>query len=60
MLRQLRESLEFIRPRSVARLHKSLDDIVEGIRTLKQAAKEQTEWNKAVVQGSPPRQNFHL
>jgi hypothetical protein len=42
MLRRLRERLDVVRPRSLARMRKSLDDVAEGIRELRRAAKEQT------------------
>lgn len=41
MLRQLREGFDMLRPRSLARMRKSLDDMAEGIRELRRAAKEQ-------------------
>lgn len=41
MLRQLRASLQMMRPRSMARMQKSLDDLAEGMSTLRRAAKEQ-------------------
>jgi hypothetical protein len=41
MLRQLREHFEFLRPRSLARMRKSLDDMAEGIQELRRAAREQ-------------------
>jgi hypothetical protein len=48
MLRHLRETLDVVRPRSLARMRKSLDDVVEGIRELRRGAKEQDGWNKAI------------
>jgi hypothetical protein len=48
MLRQLREHFEFLRPRSLARMRKSLDDVIEGMRALRRSAKAQEEWNKAI------------
>src|SRR2546421_10592499 len=42
MLRRLRERLDVLRPRSLARMRKSLDDVAEGIRELRRAAKERT------------------
>jgi hypothetical protein len=48
MFRQLREHLEYVRPRSLARMRKSLDDAIEGVRGLRRATKEQDEWNKAI------------
>ena len=41
MWRQLREHLDNVRPRSLARMRKSLDDVAEGVRELRRAAKEQ-------------------
>jgi len=41
MLRQLRDHFEFLRPRSLARMRKSLDDMAEGILELRRAAREQ-------------------
>jgi hypothetical protein len=48
MFEQFRQTLQLVRPRSLARMQKSLDDLVEGVRELRQAAKEQREWNKAI------------
>jgi hypothetical protein len=48
MFEQLRQSLEVARPRSLARMQKSLDDLVEGIRLLRRAVKELGEHGKAV------------
>ena len=41
MWRQLRDHLDRVRPRSLARMRKSLDDLSEGMRELRLAAKEQ-------------------
>jgi len=41
MWRQLRDHLDNLRPRSLARMRKSLDDVAEGVRELRRAAKEQ-------------------
>jgi hypothetical protein len=41
MWRQLRDHLDNVRPRSLARMRKSLDDVAEGVRELRRAAKEQ-------------------
>jgi hypothetical protein len=51
MLRRLRASLEMSRPRSLARMQKSLDDLVEGVRILKRGLKEQVERDKAAELG---------
>ncbi len=48
MFKQIRDTLQLTRPRSLMRMQKSLDDLVEGVRELRQAAKEQREWNKAI------------
>lgn len=41
MWSRLREHFDTVRPRSLARMRKSLDDMAEGIRELRRAAKEQ-------------------
>ena len=41
MWRRLRERFDTVRPRSLARMRKSLDDMAEGIRELRRAAREQ-------------------
>lgn len=41
MWQRLREHFDTVRPRSLARMRKSLDDMAEGIRELRRAAKEQ-------------------
>lgn len=48
MWRQLRDHLEAVRPRSLARMRKSLDDVIEGVRALRRSAKEQDAWNKTI------------
>ena len=48
MFEQLRHTLEVARPRSLAKMQKSLDDLVEGIRMLRRAIKEQSEHDKAI------------
>ncbi len=48
MFEQFRQGLQLVRPRSLARMQKTLDDVAEGIRVLRRAAKEQSEWNKAI------------
>jgi len=48
VFKQIRDTLKLTRPRSLMRMQKSLDDLVEGVRELRQAAKEQREWNKAI------------
>ena len=50
MLRQVRESLEMARPRSLARMHKLLEDLVEGVRALRGAAKQLNDRDKAIEQ----------
>jgi hypothetical protein len=44
----IRDTLQIARPRSLMRMQKSLDDLVDGVRDLRQAAKEQRQWNKAI------------
>src|SRR5215208_439121 len=46
MFEQLRHHLEAARPRSLARMQKSLDDLIEGVRVLRRAVKEQVERDK--------------
>src|SRR5258705_1072292 len=41
MWRQLRDHLDNLRPRSLARMRKSLDDVAEDVRELRRAGKEQ-------------------
>jgi hypothetical protein len=41
MFRRLREHFDIIRPRSLARMRKSLDDMAEGIQELRRGAREQ-------------------
>jgi hypothetical protein len=48
VFKQIRDTLQVARPRSLTRMQKSLDDLVEGVRELRYAAKEQREWNKAI------------
>jgi hypothetical protein len=47
MWRQLRDHLDIVRPRSLARMRKSLDDVVDGVRALRRGAKDQEAWNRA-------------
>src|SRR5262249_27801335 len=49
MFKRLRHRLQVARPRSITRMQKSLDDVVEGMRLLRVAAKEQGERDKAVA-----------
>jgi hypothetical protein len=49
MFERLRHSLQVARPRSITRMQKSLDDVVEGMRVLRLALKEQGERDKAVA-----------
>src|SRR5262245_54012953 len=48
MLYRLREHLDLVRPRSLTRMRKSLNDVIEGVRALRRGAKEQEEWNRAI------------
>ena len=48
MFKQIRDTLQVARPRSLTRMQKSLDDLIEGVRELRSAAKEQREWNRAI------------
>jgi hypothetical protein len=48
MFRQLRESFEVARPRSLARMQKSLEDLIEGIHLLRRLVKELAERDKAI------------
>ena len=48
MFEQIRQSLQVARPRSLARMQKSLDDLVDGIRELRRIVKEQGERDKAI------------
>jgi len=41
MFRQLLDRLDVLRPRTLTRMRKSLDDVAEGVRELRRAAKEQ-------------------
>jgi len=41
MFRRLREHFDIVRPRSLARMRKSLDDMAEGIQELRRGAREQ-------------------
>jgi len=41
----IRDTLQVARPRSLMRMQKSLDDLADGVRELRQAAKEQRELN---------------
>jgi hypothetical protein len=41
MFEQFRQTLQLARPRSLARMQKTLDDAAEGVRELRRAAKEQ-------------------
>ena len=49
MLRQFRDSLEIARPRSLARMHKILEDLVEGVRALRGATKQLSERDNAIA-----------
>ena len=46
MFERLRHRLHVARPRSITRMQKSLDDVVEGVRGLRVAVKEQGERDK--------------
>src|SRR5262245_30252728 len=48
MFERFRHSLHVARPRSIARMQKSLDDVVQGMRVLRHAIKEQGERDKAI------------
>src|SRR5689334_16285818 len=48
MLQNLRHSLGMARPRSLARMQKSLDDLVEAVRGLRRVVKEQNERDRAL------------
>jgi hypothetical protein len=49
MFERLRHTLQIARPRSITRMQKSLDDVVEGMRVLRMAVKEQGERDKAAA-----------
>ena len=48
MFQRLRQSLHVARPRSITRMQKSLDDVVQTMRALRVAVKEQGERDKAI------------
>jgi len=48
MFQRLRQSLHVARPRSITRMQKSLDDVVQGLRMLRVVVKEQSERDKAI------------
>jgi hypothetical protein len=49
MFERLRHSLQVARPRSITRMQKSLDDVVEGMRVLRLAVKEHGERDKVMA-----------
>ncbi len=49
MFGRLRHTLQVARPRSITRMQKSLDHVVEGMRALRLAVKEQAERDKATA-----------
>jgi hypothetical protein len=49
MFGRLRHTLQVARPRSITRMQKSLDHVVEGMRALRLAVKEQAERDKAMA-----------
>ena len=48
MLREIRKSFEVARPRSLTRMQKGLDDLIEGIKQLRRVVKEHAERDKAI------------
>jgi len=64
MLRQVRERLEIARPRSLARMHKLLEDLSEGVRALrgttKQLGERDTELEQRQERDVPFRRNTAL
>src|SRR5512144_1303293 len=48
MFDRLRHSLHVARPRSITRMQKSLDDVVQAMRALRVAVQEQGERDKAI------------
>ena len=48
MLERIRQSLHVARPRSISRMQKSIDDLVQGVRGLRLAIKVQGERDKAI------------
>jgi len=48
MFQRLRQTLQVARPRSITRMQKSIDDVVQAMRVLRVAVKEQGERDKAI------------